>query len=85
MIKKSTKRKISNFVKSKGGKATIICSAVFLIVGIASLIFGYALTYGWQSILNWFTSRYAILVYAGIDLYIIILLNIIFIAKSWDE
>lgn len=81
----SFKKKIAKFVRTKGGKATIIGSSVFLLVGIISLILAYGIKDGWASVLAWFTSRWAMYIYVGIGLWIIAVLYIIIIAKKYEE
>lgn len=79
------KKKVAQFVNSKGGKAMLIGSIVFFLVGIASLVLAFGLKDGWASVLAWFTSRWAMYVYVAIGLWIIIVLYIIYIAQKYEE
>lgn len=81
----SFKRRIAKFVKSKGGKATIIGTTAFLLIGITALVLGYGLKDGWQVVLNWFTSRYAMFVYVGIGFYILLILYIIVLSQKYED
>lgn len=81
----SFKRRIAKFVKSKGGKITIISTTVFLLIGITALVLGYGLKDGWQVVLNWFTSRYAMYVYVGIGFYVLIILYIIVLSQKYED
>ena len=79
------KKKIAKFVNSKGGKAAIIGSALFLLCGVAAFVLSYGLTDGWASVLAWFTSRWALLVYVGIGFYVLMLLYIVAIARKFED
>ncbi|MDD4001107.1 MAG: hypothetical protein PHX62_09505 [Bacilli bacterium] len=47
-----------------------IGSLVFLLVGILAFVLGYGLTNGWAWVLGWFTSRWAIVFYLGLIIYL---------------
>lgn len=51
----------------------IISTSVFLIVGIAALVIGFGIKDGWDAVLRWFYSRWAIYVYIAIALLIFVL------------
>ena len=81
----SFKRRIARFVKSKGGKITIIGTTVFLLIGLLALVLGYGLSEGWEVVLAWFTSRYAMYVYVGLGFYVILILYIIVLSQKYEE
>ena len=79
------KKKIAKFIKSKGGKWTIIGTTIFLVVGIAAFVLGYGLTAGWLWVAQWFVSKWAIMVYVFIALYIIVVIRLIYLSKSYID
>ena len=81
----SFKKKLAKFFRTKGGKATIIGTSIFLLVGIASLVLAYGLKDGWASVLAWFTSRWAMYIYVGIGIWIIAVLYIVYISKKYED
>lgn len=68
------KKKKKSLFEGKS-KWIIISTIIFAVLGVTALIVGFGLTYGWQSVLNWFGSRWAI--------YIYILIGIIVFLTAW--
>lgn len=81
----SFKRRIARFVKSRGGKLTIIGTTVFLLIGLTALVLGYGLSDGWEVVLAWFTSKYAMYVYVGLGFYVILILYIIVLSQKYED
>lgn len=81
----SFKKKIAKFFRTRGGKLTVIGSTAFLLIGIVSLVLAYAIKDGWESVLAWFTSRWAMYIYVGLGLWIIAVLYIIIISKKYED
>lgn len=66
MIKKKP-TKLQKFVNDKG-KWAIVSIVIFAIIGIVALLVGYAMQKGWDYVLHWFVSRWAIYVYIALGL-----------------
>lgn len=79
------KKKILKFIDSKGGKATIIATSSFLAFGLACFVIGYGLTDGWDKVIAWFTSQWAIMVYVFIGLWLIIVMYLVYLSKNFDD
>lgn len=60
----------------KRNKVIALIATGALIVAILCLILGFGLTYGWHSIIEWFSSKWAFWVYIVAGLWIIGLLYI---------
>ncbi len=75
------KKKLKNIINSKGGIITIISVSAFFVFGLACFIVGYGLTDGWDKVLAWFTSRYAIMVYTFFGLWVLLVLWAFFLAR----
>lgn len=79
------KNKLKNFIASKGGRGVIIGSSIFLVFGLACFIVGYGLIDGWDAVLAWFSSRWAVMVYIFVGLWIIMILWIYYIFKTTNK
>ncbi len=66
-------------------KWTIISTAVFAILGITLLIVGFGVTYGWESVLAWFGSRWAIYLYIIIGLLGFLVAWVVFKLKVGED
>lgn len=55
---------------------------IFALVGVACFIVGYGLKDGWEAVLAWFTSKWAMWVYVFAALYVIIALGFVFWKKD---
>lgn len=79
------KKKITDFINKKGGKWLVIGSSAFLVFGLACFVVGYGLIDGWDKVLAWFSSRWAMMVYIFIGLWLILVLYLIYLSKSFDD
>lgn len=57
---------------------------VFALLGIACFVVGYGLKDGWEAVLAWFTSKWAMWVYVFGALYIVILIGYVLWKKDKD-
>lgn len=57
---------------------------VFALIGGACFVVGYGLKDGWDSVLAWFTSKWAMWVYVFAALYVLILAGFVFYKKDRD-
>lgn len=48
---------------NKKGKWVLLSLLIFAVFGITALIVGFGLTNGWLSVLRWFGSKWAIMIY----------------------
>lgn len=48
---------------NKKGKWVLLSLLIFAVFGITALIVGFGLAYGWLSVLQWFGSKWAIMIY----------------------
>lgn len=60
---------IANMESKKKKWIAYLATGGFLIFGLACFVVGYGLLDGWESVLKWFTSDYAIMVYVALGLY----------------
>ena len=58
----------------KASKIAIISTISFVLVGLAAFIIGYGVKDGWQSVLAWFVSRWAIYIYIAIAILVFALI-----------
>lgn len=56
--------------KSKQAIWSIIGTIAFALLGLACLFVGYGLRDGWDSVIAWFSSKYAIYLYIGLVIYV---------------
>lgn len=57
---------------------------VFALLGIACFVVGYGLKDGWEAVLAWFTSKWAMWIYVFGALYIVILIGYVLWKKDKD-
>ncbi len=62
-------------------KLIIISTIMFGVLGITALILGFGLTNGWNTVLAWFSSRWAIYVYIGVALLAFLVVFLVFKTK----
>lgn len=79
------KKKIADFINSKGGKGVVFGSIGFLVFGLTCFIVGYGLVDGWDAVLAWFTSRWAIYVYIFVFVWVLVVLTISHFARRYDD
>ncbi len=48
---------------NKKGKWVLLSSLIFAVFGITALIVGFGLANGWLSVLQWFGSKWAVMIY----------------------
>lgn len=58
--------------KESKSKVAIISTVAFLLLGITAFVVGYGLTDGWDSVLAWFSSRWAVYIYIMLAFLILI-------------
>ena len=66
-------------------KWIVISTIIFAIIGIASIVIGFGLTYGWLAVLQWFGSRWAIYIYIIIAILGFLVVWLIFKNKIGGE
>lgn len=66
-------------------KWVIISTIAFVILGIALIVVGFGVTYGWLSVLQWFGSRWAIYIYIIIGLLGFLFAFVIFKQKIGED
>lgn len=66
-------------------KWVIISTIAFVILGIALIVIGFGVTYGWLSVLQWFGSRWAIYIYIIIGLLVFLFAFVIFKQKIGED
>lgn len=66
-------------------KWVIISTIAFVILGIALIVIGFGVTYGWLSVLQWFGSRWAIYIYIIIGLLGFLFAFVIFKQKIGED
>ena len=66
-------------------KWLIISTIAFVILGIALIVIGFGVTYGWLSVLQWFGSRWAIYIYIIIGLLVFLFAFVIFKQKIGED
>ena len=66
-------------------KWVIIATIAFVILGIALIVIGFGVTYGWLSVLQWFGSRWAIYIYIIIGLLVFLFAFVIFKQKIGED
>lgn len=55
--------------KPKKAIIAYVATGVFLLLGLTSIVLGYGLSSGWDAVIGWFTSRWAIYVYVFLFFY----------------
>lgn len=70
--------------KYKTAIAWYLGLGVFALLGIACFVLGYGLKDGWEAVLAWFTSKWAMWVYVFAALYIVILAGYVLWKKDKD-
>ena len=70
--------------KDKTSITWYIGLGVFALLGIACFVVGYGLKDGWEAVLAWFTSKWAMWVYVFAVLYIVILIGYVLWKKDKD-
>lgn len=76
------KKKIIDFINSKGGKGVVIGTSCFFVFGLACFVVGYGLVDGWAKVIAWFGGRWAMMVYIFVGLWTLIVLWLVYLAKS---
>lgn len=79
------KKKFLKFVNSKGGKKTLIGTSLFLVFGLACFVIGYGLVDGWEKVIAWFGSRWAIMVYIALGFWVLLCLFLWRIASNFTN
>ena len=74
----------SVFKKRKKLNLFFVISILLLIVGCGLFALGYGISEGWDVVANWFTSKWAVLLYIFLGLYLLIILMIVLIEKVRD-
>lgn len=77
-------KKVKAFFEGKS-KWIIISTIIFAILGITALVLGFGLTNGWESVLAWFTSRWAIYVYIMLAVVALICIWVFFKNKIGED
>jgi uncharacterized membrane protein (DUF485 family) len=80
MAVRKKQSKFKKFIQEKG-KWAIISTIIFLVVGITSLIVGFGLQIGWVAVLQWFSSKWAIIMYIALALLGFVLIWVIHQSK----
>lgn len=81
-------KKLFEKIKNNKGKSAIVASIgsiAFLILGIACFACGYGFSLGWDVVLAWFSSRYALLVYVFLALWLFIASYLIYWGKLHED
>ena len=78
------KNKVKEYVEKHGGKI-LVGSLIFLAIGIAAFVIGFVIAYGWAVVLAWFGSRWALLLYLFIAIYIFLISFLIHMNKMKDR
>lgn len=68
--------------KDKAVMKWYLLAGVFALIGIASFIVGYGLKDGWDSVIAWFTSKWAVWVYVFAVVYVFVALGYVFWKKN---
>ena len=79
------KKKLLKFINTKGGKRTLIGTSLFLIFGIACFVIGYGLVDGWEQVIAWFGSQWAIMVYIALGFWVLLCLFLWRIASNFTN
>lgn len=69
----------------KAKKWGIISSIIFVVIGIVAIVVGFGISDGWESVLNWFTSRWSIYVYIAVAFLVFLAAYTIFKSKIGDN
>lgn len=56
-------------MKDKKTLKIYLATGLFLLFGLACIVCGYGFADGWDKVLGWFTSRWAVYVYVFLGLY----------------
>lgn len=64
------------FKKYKKSYLFFVISIITLVIGAGLFALGYGLSCGWDVVANWFTSKWAILLYILVGAYLVIVLII---------
>lgn len=76
------KKKLNDFIASKGGKWAIFGTLSFLLFGIACFVVGYGIVDGWDAVIKWFSSKWAIMLYVFIGLWAVVIAWVVYIGKT---
>lgn len=79
------KNKNKKGISQGKSKWVIISTIAFVILGIALIVIGFGVTYGWLSVLQWFGSRWAIYIYIIIGLLVFLFAFVIFKQKIGED
>lgn len=79
------KKKLNDFIASKGGKWAIFGTLSFLLFGIACFVVGYGIVDGWDAVIKWFSSKWAIMLYVFIGLWAIVIAWVVYIGKTRSD
>ena len=79
------KNKNKKGISQGKSKWIIISTIAFVILGIALIVIGFGVTYGWLSVLQWFGSRWAIYIYIIIGLLVFLFAFVIFKQKIGED
>lgn len=79
------RKKVANFVNSKGGKATVIGTVAFIVLGLLALFIAFVIKDGIESVLKWFGSEWAIRMYIGLAFCAFGILWLILWSKRYEE
>jgi len=63
------RNKFAEWVNKKG-KWVILSTLIFILVGLICLVVGFGIADGWDAVLAWFGSRYAVMIYVIVALLI---------------
>ena len=69
----------------KAKKWGIMSSIIFVVIGIVAIVVGFGISDGWESVLNWFTSRWSIYVYIAAAFLVFLAAYTIFKSKIGDN
>lgn len=56
--------------KGQKTKKAVLATTLFLVFGVACIMVGFGIANGWQWVLNWFTSQWAVYVYIFVFFYV---------------
>lgn len=79
------KKKFNDFIASKGGKWAVFGTLGFLLFGITCFVVGYGIVDGWDAVIRWFSSKWAIMLYIFIGLWLLVVSWVIYVSKTMGE